>query len=131
KNTIGRDREAFEKKLFEHMDSFAQMLAKSATETVIEALRQVILDFNKHLVEQFGDNFKALDASVRKLVDWQVEYKAHLEVFEERIELAITTLERSATATEQVSTSLMNAEESISSIDTHCQTIPAAMDGLH
>ena len=130
RNTIGRDREAFEKKLFEHMDNFAQMLAKSATETVIEALRQVIHDFNKNLVEQFGDNFKALDASVKKLVDWQTEYKTHLEAFEERIELAITTLERSATATEQVSTSLVSAEGSISSIDTHCRTIPVTMDGL-
>ena len=63
-------------------------------------------------------------------MDWQTEYKTHLEAFEERIELAITTLERSATATEQVSTSLVSAEGSISSIDTHCRTIPVAMDGL-
>lgn len=130
RNNLGRDRESFEKQLFEHMDSFAEMLAKSATETVIEALRQVIQEFNKHLVEQFGDNFKALDASVKKLVDWQAEYKAHLEAFEERVELAITTLERSATATEQVSSSLTSAEGSISSIDEHCQKIPVAMDGL-
>lgn len=130
RNNIGRDREVFEKKLFEHMDRFGEMLAKSATEAVIDALRQVIQDFNKHLVEQFGDNFKALDESVKKLVDWQAEYKAHLEAFEERIELALTTLERSATATERVGNSLASTETSISSIDESCQKIPVAMDGL-
>ena len=127
---LTRDHQAFETQLFSHMDNFAEMLAKSATETVIEALRQVIQDFNKHLVEQFGDNFKALDDSVKKLVDWQAEYRNHLEALEARLELAIGTLERSAVATEQVSVSLAGVEQSIVTIDGECQKIPPVMESL-
>lgn len=130
RSSLARDQEVFQKKLFEHMEQFSEMLAKSATEVVINALRQVIEDFNKHLVEQFGDNFKALDSSVKKLVDWQVEYKDHLEALEQRLELAIGTLERSAAATEQVSSSLERTEGSVASIDQHCQAIPTTMDNL-
>lgn len=130
RNGIAKDHREFETQLFAHMDDFAKMLAKSATETVIEALRQVIEDFNKHLVEQFGDNFKALDSSVKKLVEWQVEYRNHLEAMESRLELAIGTLERSAAATEQVSVSLAGVEQSIVTIDGECQKIPPVMESL-
>lgn len=61
-----RDRQrAFEAELWERLSGFAEMLSKSATETVIEALKEVIVDFNRHLTEQFGDNFKKLDESVQ------------------------------------------------------------------
>lgn len=74
-----RAHQAFEDKLWQQLREFTEMLSKSATEQVIEALRQVIIDFNRNLTEQFGDNFKRLDESVKKLVDWQAEYKIQLE----------------------------------------------------
>jgi chromosome segregation ATPase len=55
------------------------MLSKSATEQVIEALKAVIVDFNRNLTEQFGENFKALDQSVKRLVTWQTEYSGQLD----------------------------------------------------
>lgn len=75
-----RDEEyqAFSLKLWSQMESFADMLSKSATEQMIEALKDVIKDFNKKLTEEFGENFKALDASVKKLVDWQQQYMEQL-----------------------------------------------------
>ena len=74
-----RAHQGFEDKLWQQLREFSEMLSKSATEQVIEALRQVIIDFNRNLTEQFGDNFKRLDESVKKLVDWQSEYKTQLE----------------------------------------------------
>lgn len=127
---LDRTQREFEKKLFLHLTMFSEMLAKSATETVIEALRQVIQDFNKHLVEQFGDNFKALNESVGKMNEWQEHYKQHVEVLESRIELAIHELERTATANEAICRSLTSSEESIGSIETHCQSIPTAIGHL-
>lgn len=61
---------AFEERLKIKLQDFADMLSKSATEQVIEALKQVIQDFNNNLIEQFGDNFKALNDAVLKLVTW-------------------------------------------------------------
>lgn len=74
-----RGQQSFEERLWRELQTFAEMLSKSATEQVIEALRQVIIDFNKNLTEQFGDNFRRLDDSVKKLVDWQAEYKEQMK----------------------------------------------------
>lgn len=130
RNGIDRTHREFQEKLFLHLTLFGEMLAKSATETVIEALRQVIQDFNKHLVEQFGDNFKALNDSVGKMNEWQVLYKEHVEKLEARIELAINELERTATANEVISRALSSSEQSIGSIEGHCQSIPTAIGQL-
>jgi uncharacterized protein YukE len=70
---------AFAERLWQQLETFAEMLSRSATEAVVEALRQVILDFNRNLTEQFGENFKALDAAVQKLVEWQENYRVQLE----------------------------------------------------
>lgn len=64
--------------LWDKMKNFADILSKSATETIIEALKNVIQDFNNNLTEQFGDNFKQLNDAVIKLVEWQEEYKEQI-----------------------------------------------------
>ncbi|MEH6735798.1 MAG: hypothetical protein V7690_14295 [Shewanella sp.] len=71
--------DAFSEKLWFKLQDFADTLSKSATEQVIEALKQVITDFNNNLTEQFGDNFKQLNEAVIKLVEWQENYKLQLE----------------------------------------------------
>ncbi|MGB5062333.1 MAG: hypothetical protein WBQ37_01035 [Candidatus Competibacter sp.] len=89
---IAEDREArnqFADKLWQELDEFAEMLSKSATEQMMNALREVIADFNKNLTEQFGDNFKALDASVQKLVEWQDNYRQQLEQMSAQYEQAV------------------------------------------
>lgn len=90
--------EEFAGKLWRQMESFAEMLSKSATEQVINALKEVIADFNKNLTEQFGENFKALDASVQRLVEWQENYRQQLAEMKEQYQqgvAAITTTEAS------------------------------------
>ncbi|MNO26205.1 Chromosome partition protein Smc [compost metagenome] len=130
RNGLTRDHKEFKESLFAQLAQFSEMLSRSATEVVIDALRQVIQDFNRHLVEQFGDNFKALNESVGKMIDWQALYKTHVETLEGRIELAIQELQRTATANETISRALAASEQSIGSIETHCQSIPAAIGQL-
>lgn len=127
---LARDQQEFRQALFTQLTQFAEMLSRSATEVVIEALRQVIQDFNRNLVEQFGDNFKALNESVVKMIDWQEQYKQHVETLEARIETAVRELERTATANEAISKSLATSELSIGSIENHCQSIPSAIGQL-
>lgn len=127
---LARDQQEFRQALFTQLTQFAETLSRSATEVVIEALRQVIQDFNRNLVEQFGDNFKALNESVVKMIDWQEQYKQHVETLEARIETAVRELERTATANEAISKSLATSEQSIGSIENHCQSIPSAIGQL-
>ncbi|BAW80710.1 hypothetical conserved protein [Candidatus Nitrosoglobus terrae] len=54
-------------------------LSEMGSKSLIEALQNVIQDFNHKLTEQFGENFKELNNAVGKLLDWQENYKNHIE----------------------------------------------------
>ena len=71
-------------------------LSKSATEEIITALEKVISDFNKNLTEQFGDNFKQLNESVKKMIIWQENYKVAIEQIEKSLQVAVTNIEKTS-----------------------------------
>ncbi|WP_186160979.1 hypothetical protein [Burkholderia gladioli] len=60
-------------------DTFAQRMSEDGSKALIEALKEVIRDFNAQINEQFGENFKHLNAAVEKLVVWQQQYKEELD----------------------------------------------------
>lgn len=115
-NRQRQSREVFEGKLFGEMQNFADLLSKSATEVVIEALRQVIVDFNKNLTEQFGENFKALDESVKKLVEWQDRYGEQVEQMGAQFQRSVDGIDSTMIA--------------LQGIRDDCHKIPVAMDEL-
>ena len=82
----------FSDKLWLKLQDFADTLSKSATEQVIDALKQVIVDFNNNLTEQFGENFKQLNEAVFKLVEWQEKYKVQLEQMNEQYEQGVKAI---------------------------------------
>ena len=106
----------FDARLWSELEHFAEMMSKGATEQIIEALRQVIIDFNNNLTEQFGENFKALDASVKKLVEWQQAYKEQVEVMGAQYKQSVD--------------SLMETRHAVAGIWDECKEIPLAMAEL-
>ena len=106
----------FSNKLWEQLQQFADLMAKGATEQIIDALRQVIIDFNNNLTEQFGENFKALDASVKKLVDWQDNYKNQIEQMSAQYQQSVE--------------SLVETRGAVAGIWEECKEIPLAMAEL-
>ena len=109
--------EKFQATLWEKMDEFGELLSKSATEQVINALKEVIVEFNDKLTEQFGENFKRLDESVKKLVDWQENYKDPLEDMATKYQLGVDAIS--------------STEKSVASINERAEAIPATMEKLH
>lgn len=65
--------------LIREFKHFAAHMVENNQKAIIEALQEVIKDFNNKLMEQFGDNFKQLNAAVEKLVTWQQQYKEELD----------------------------------------------------
>jgi len=59
-------------------DKYAEKVAESNSKALIQALQEVIRDFNAKINEQFGENFKQLNQSVGKLLSWQVRYEIQL-----------------------------------------------------
>ncbi len=58
---------------------FAKRMADNNSKALIDALREVIRDFNAKINEQFGENFKELNEGVGRMLDWQEQYKAQIE----------------------------------------------------
>lgn len=92
----------FQEKLWIKLQDFADMMSKSATEAVIDALRQVITDFNQNLTEQFGDNFKKLNEAVEKLVEWQDNYKGQLDDMTKQYAQGVTAITETQTAVSSI-----------------------------
>lgn len=107
---------AFQENLWVKLQDFADMLSKSATEQVIEALNQVIADFNQNLTEQFGENFQQLNESVEKLVDWQERYKEQLGQMMEQYALGVSAIGDTETAVTAISTDTQKIPESLAAL---------------
>lgn len=106
----------FQERLWHNLQDFADMLSKSATEQVINALKEVISDFNNNLLEQFGDNFKQLNVAVLELVKWQENYRQQLEQMMVQYQLGVQAITQT--------------EMAVSHISEESRVIPASMQEL-
>lgn len=97
-------------------DEFAKQVSEIGSKALVEALRDVIRDFNQNLTQQFGDNFRELNLAVHELVEWQNRYRGQIEELGNRFADCLAGIERS--------------RDSIASIATSSEAIPAAMDKL-
>jgi F0F1-type ATP synthase membrane subunit b/b' len=59
-------------------EKYAEKVAESNSKALINALQEVIRDFNAKINEQFGENFKQLNTAVGRLLEWQVQYEVQL-----------------------------------------------------
>jgi uncharacterized protein YoxC len=95
--------------LVQEFKNFAQTMAEYNTDALIEALNDVIRDFNAKINEQFGENFKQLNEAVGRLLEWQETYRLQMQEMIERIR--------------SVSDSVSEVEASISKISEDSQVI--------
>jgi hypothetical protein len=65
-------------------ERFAEKVVEANSKALIQALTEVIKDFNVKLNDQFGENFKSLNAAVERLVVWQKQYEQQLNALIEQ-----------------------------------------------
>ena len=63
-----------------------QALSQMGSATLVEALKDVIRDFNAKISEQFGENFKQLNEAVGQLLVWQQNHRTHVENMSSRLD---------------------------------------------
>ena len=90
------------------LDSYMEKIAESNSKALIEALKEVIRDFNTKINEQFGENFKQLNAAVERILVWQDKYRQQMS---EMIEQQSTTAQNMATATDRYGSLVHNSEQ--------------------
>ena len=106
-----------QKELIDEFKDFSKHMVENNQKAIIEALENVIKDFNDKLTEQFGENFKQLNQAVEKLVDWQENYKEILEEYSTKISETVEGLKKS--------------EKALLSVRESSERIPEAIDKLN
>lgn len=61
------------------LDSYQERMAEANAKALVQAIETVMRDFNTRINEQYGDNFKRLNESVGKMLDWQNNYRDQLQ----------------------------------------------------
>jgi uncharacterized protein YukE len=80
-------------RMVKSFEEFAEKMADNNSKALIEALEEVIRDFNAKINEQFGENFKELNSAVGKLLEWQENYKTHLEESHQALKTTMSGIE--------------------------------------
>ena len=81
---------------------FAKLQAENNTKALVKAIEDVIGDFNAKINEQFGENFKELNAAVGDLVGWQENYKEILEKTLKQFDIAVESIDKSKLMLESI-----------------------------
>ena len=126
-----------QRELIVEFRDFAKHMTENNQRAIIEALREVISDFNQNLTEQFGENFKELNAAVHKLVDWQGNYRTHVDAVEGQIAAAVNALASTQGAlaeverhTSAIPESMRSLEPIIATLTVHATQLEAKLEAL-
>jgi len=82
-------------KLAISFDNFAQTMTENDSSALIEALEEVMRDFNSKINEQFGDNFKQLNEAVGQILVWQEQYQSQMTQLAEEFSIAAASIDSS------------------------------------
>jgi len=105
------------------LDAFGRTVAENNSKALIDALKEVIREFNQKISEQFGENFKQLNDAVGQILIWQEQYRQQMA---EMIEQQKITSRNMATATERYEKLVERAE----AFDAVARSMGALIEGL-
>lgn len=103
-------------KLREDFQEFAKKMAEDNSKSLIQALEEVMKDFNAKINEQFGENFKQLNEAVGQLLEWQKQYKSQVEKLTEAFNAS--------------SDGIATIKDSVKDIEKSAESIPGSLTKL-
>ena len=99
-------------------------------ERIIEALQKVMDGFNAEINDQLGENFKALNEAIGKLIIWQEKYKEQMDAMQQKLQGAIDAVDEARQALDSSAQSLDGSAQSLKSVEEATKTIPEHMEKL-
>ena len=120
-------------------NEFAEQMAENNTKALIEALEEVMRDFNAKINEQFGDNFRQLNEAVGNINHWQEQYRQQMNELAEEFRIAAESVEESrrsleiianrsdaiVSSAEQLDPILQALQQQIGQLDTRLEAFSA------
>ncbi len=110
--------------------SFAETMAENNSKALIEALNEVIRDFNAKINEQFGENFKQLNEAVGKTLEWQQEYKSQMIQLIDRFNKSGESFDNIDKNLREIDSQIETVMELVDELDGIMQTAKVHLDAL-
>ncbi len=123
------NREALSK-VSNELRTFGERVAELGSNALIEALKEVISDFNAKLTTQFGENFAHLNQAVEKLVSWQDKYREHVETLVDQFRVAQEGVEHSRLAVAGIAESVSSLPQAARGVSDLLTSIQHQIDSL-
>ena len=115
-------------------NDFAGKVAKSsseqATKAIVEALTEVIKNFNAKITEQFGDNFKHLNEGVEKLLVWQKDYQEYMEGYKENLDFLSKAIETNSQAVAKLPDMVDKVHQTVETTDNELLKLTTTTEAL-
>lgn len=119
------------------IQTLAENIVSSSTDSLVKALEKVIADFNVLLNELVGESFRELSAAMVKLTEWQENYRTHVDETQEKINTLLSHMQDSVKILEQASgqidaieTRLGGIEQSVGKLSVSGKDIAAHVESL-
>ena len=103
--------------------TFAEQMAENNQRALIDALTEVMRDFNAKINEQFGDNFRQLNEAVGKMLDWQRQYGIHVEEMTTQLQRTIEAVDASRIALADIVVTSQRFESTAQALENVLQAI--------
>jgi uncharacterized phage infection (PIP) family protein YhgE len=102
---------------------FAERVVADSTQSLVDALTQVMRDFNTIISTQFGENFQHLNEAVGRMLDWQKEYGSRVEAMTAQFQSVLDN-------TIKYSNELKNINEDIKNATIHYRDVAKNLQQL-
>ena len=111
-------------------ENFANKIAQSNTDALVDALKKVIGDFNTLLNELVSESFKELSVAMIKLTEWQEEYKTQMDKTQDTVATLLDQMNKSVKVLRETSDKITNVDNSLEKIDISVGSISVSADDI-
>src|SRR5207245_6683882 len=125
------------KAVYSSLENYMERMADNNSKALIEALKEVIRDFNAKINEQFGDNFSQLNSAVERVLVWQEAYRQQMaEMIDqqrattENMSIAVARYSELVQQAERFSTTAASLEALLTALDSQREHLHEALTHL-
>lgn len=118
------------KEVGQSLNEFADKIAQSSTDALVEALEKVIGDFNTLLNELVSESFKDLSSAMIKLTEWQENYKTHVDEMQDKTGALIDHMAQNAKVLNDTSGSIQKIDQNLENIDSSISGLSVSAEDI-
>jgi chromosome segregation ATPase len=112
------------------LNEFSEKVAELGTEAMIEALRNVIQQFNAQLNDLVGEEFKQLKEVMIKLVEWQENHRTAVDEMQRKLSDYLDHVRVATELLDKAATSMHHASDHLDSIDGSVSAISVSVEDI-